>query len=64
MMEYRNTLKQAVDAIQSMAAALYDGGWRAADSTDLMREYGFTADEVAYIVRELERMEIQESEDD
>lgn len=31
--------------IESAAAALYDGGWRASDHDDLMDEYGLTADD-------------------
>lgn len=41
------------------AAALYDGGWRAADREQLLSEpeYDLTADEADDICAELERMD-------
>ena len=30
--------------LESSAAALYDGGWRAKDKEDLMQEYGIDED--------------------
>ncbi len=35
---------------ESMAAALYDGGWRAEDKEQLQAEYGLTDDDVERIV--------------
>lgn len=35
--------------ITSMAAALYDGGWRAEDKGDLIAEYDLTSDEATEI---------------
>ena len=35
---------------ESMAAALYDGGWRAEDRDQLKAEYGLTDDDVERIV--------------
>jgi hypothetical protein len=43
--------------VESMAAALYDGGWRAADREQFMAEYDLTNDEAEAICNELERYE-------
>ena len=43
--------------VQSSAAALYDGGWRAADKEDLIEEYELTADEAAEICELLQEYE-------
>ena len=45
--------------VQSSAAALYDGGWRAADKDDLIEEYGLTEQEAQEICAELEKYEKQ-----
>lgn len=34
----------------SMAAALYDGGWRAEDTDQLISEYNLTEDEAEQII--------------
>lgn len=39
--------------VESSAAALYDGGWRAADREQLMTEYDLTADEADAICAKL-----------
>jgi hypothetical protein len=38
---------------ESSAAALYDGGWRAADREDLIAEYNLATDEADAICAEL-----------
>ena len=43
--------------VQSSAAALYDGGWRAADLEQLISEYELNADEAEAICSELQRFE-------
>ena len=43
--------------VQSSAAALYDGGWRAADLEQLISEYELNADDADAICAELEKME-------
>jgi hypothetical protein len=43
--------------LQSSAAALYDGGWRASDKEQLIKEYDLTQDEADSICTELERIE-------
>ena len=39
------------------AASLFDGGWRAEDHDDLMREYDLTDEEATKICEELAEME-------
>lgn len=39
--------------IESTAAALWDGGWRAADHDDLIAEYGLTEAEADAICEKL-----------
>lgn len=46
--------------IESMAAALYDGGWRPEDWEDLMKEYELTEDEALRISDELMKIENDE----
>ena len=43
--------------LESMAAALYDGGWRSSDAAELQKEHDLTDDECKLIVRELKKME-------
>lgn len=43
--------------IQSSAAALYDGGWRASDKEQLISEYGLTQDEADALCKELLSLE-------
>lgn len=43
--------------ISSMAAALYDGGWRAEDREDLIAEYELTEEEATAICNMLESYE-------
>lgn len=49
--------KKVLKDVESSAAALYDGGWRATDRDDLITEYDLTADEADAICAELDRME-------
>lgn len=42
---------------QTMAAYLYDGGWRAEDAEDIQREYGLDDFDLAEIVAWLKEME-------
>ena len=49
--------KIMIKDVQSSAAALYDGGWRAADKEDLIEEYELTADEAAEICELLQEYE-------
>ena len=55
-------------ALESIAAALYDGGWRVNDLLlevkDFQRDHGFTSDEITTMARELARMEKEECTDD
>ena len=41
---------------QSIAAALYDGGWRAEDLDDIAREYNFSQADAAKICEYLANM--------
>ena len=43
--------------IESAAAALHDGGWRAEDREQIIREYGLTIEEADALCAELERIE-------
>ena len=43
--------------IESMAAALYDGGWRASDRDELVAEYDLDAERVDAIVAKLAEYE-------
>lgn len=43
--------------IQSIAASLYDGGWRAEDHDQMYAEYGFSPVELADICEALEEFE-------
>ena len=43
--------------IETAAAALFDGGWRAKDREDLITEYNLTAERAAAICEQLERWE-------
>ena len=45
-----------------ISAALYDGGWRAGDREELMKEYDLTAEEAASICEHLEKYEQEEGE--
>lgn len=49
--------KIMINDIQSVAAALYDGGWIAADKDDLIEEYELTADEATEICELLKEYE-------
>lgn len=52
--------------VESIAAALYDGGWRAADRDELIKEYSLSSKNADTLVKELERLENlnAEQEDD
>jgi len=43
--------------ISSSAAALYDGGWRASDKDQLIKEYQLTEDEAEKVCEELKKYE-------
>ena len=43
--------------IESSAAALYDGGWRASDRDDLMTEYDLTMEEADAVCEKLAEYE-------
>ena len=43
--------------LETVAASLYDGGWRAADRLELIAEYEFSEAEVAFICCLLSEME-------
>jgi len=43
--------------ITDMVANLYDGGWRAEDKDELVKEYDLTEDEAAEVVEGLEEIE-------
>ena len=45
--------------IESSAAALYDGGWRANDREELIAEYQLSADEADAICQKLKEYEAQ-----
>jgi hypothetical protein len=42
--------------VESSAAALYDGGWRASDRDQLIAEYDLTDDEADVLCKQLERI--------
>ncbi len=42
---------------QSIAAALYDGGWRTDDENELRQEYDFSQDDAAKICEYLAKMQ-------
>ena len=54
--------------LESIAAAMYDGGWRVNDLLlevkEFQRDHGFTSDEITTIARALARMEKEECTDD
>ena len=50
--------------IESSAAALYDGGWRAADREQLIAEYELDADEADAICEQLRDYEDRQTESD
>lgn len=43
--------------LQYSVAALYDGGWRTCDKTDLIIEYGLTTEEADQICQALAELE-------
>ena len=43
--------------LETVAATLYDGGWRAGDRLDLVAEYGFSESELDFICYLLSEME-------
>ena len=43
--------------LETAAASLYDGGWRASDGEELKKEYGLTDDELEVIVEKLNEYE-------
>jgi hypothetical protein len=47
--------------VSSSAAALYDGGWRAKDRGELMKEYDLTAEEADEICKALEGFEAEKN---
>jgi hypothetical protein len=46
--------------ITDMVASLYDGGWRAEDKDELVKEYNLTEDEAAEVVEGMEEIEERE----
>jgi hypothetical protein len=50
--------------VESIAAALYDGGWRAADREQLITEYELDADEADAICKLLRIYEERQTDDD
>ena len=42
---------------EQVAASLYDGGWRTEDAEELQQEYAVSDDEMANILKELEKLE-------
>ncbi len=46
-----------INDYRSSAAALYDGGWRAEDKSELVEEYGLTEDEANEICEILAEFE-------
>ena len=50
--------------IEDMACALYDGDWRKEDRDELKTEYNLTDTEADRVCAYLERLEIENSEDD
>ena len=53
-------------ALESIAAALYDGGWRVNDllleEKDFRKDHGFTSNEITTMARKLARMEKEEEQ--
>lgn len=47
--------------IDTLAAALYDGGWRAEDKDLMMEEYGFTEENMNLICNTLQSLEAWEA---
>jgi hypothetical protein len=47
--------------VSSSAAALYDGGWRAEDRDQLIKEYDLTAEEADEICKALEGFEAEKN---
>lgn len=45
---------------ESMAAALYDGGWRSEDLLELMEEHEMTAEDAERICEEIKKIENKE----
>lgn len=43
--------------LETAAASLYDGGWRASDRKELKDEYGFTDEELDVVVEKLKEYE-------
>ena len=43
--------------IETAAAALFDGGWRAKDKEELITEYNLTADRAQAICEQLDKWE-------
>lgn len=42
----------------SVAAALYDGGWRTYDMSDIIEEYALSKEEARGVYQELDKIEI------
>lgn len=51
-------MKNTTISNQYLAAALYDGGWRAEDKEQLVAEYGLTEEEAEIIAEDLKNMEV------
>lgn len=49
--------KMAKMDYEQVAASLYDGGWRTEDAEELQQEYALSDDEMASILKELEKLE-------
>ena len=43
--------------VETSAAFLYDGGWRAEDKGELMQEYELTAEEADRLCEELKKLD-------
>ncbi len=55
---FRNNLSDLfIEQAESIAAALYDGGWRTCDREHMIAEYDMTAGEADVICRKLKEYE-------
>lgn len=55
--EKKRSGKEMNGNMQSIAASLYDGGWRASDRQQMIEEYGFSDEEIIDICEALEAFE-------
>ena len=45
------------NTLENIAIALYDGGWTKEDKEELVKEYGFTIEELEEVLEELKQVE-------